>query len=54
MLLTTSGEIVDKRIFSKFAINFQAENQKEEKRLLAESEKSINELAEKLTTFSPK
>jgi hypothetical protein len=38
--------------FTKFAMNFQAEHQKEEKRLLVESEKGINELAKKLTDMS--
>jgi hypothetical protein len=40
--------------FTKFAVNFQSENQKEEKRLLSESEKSINELTKRLTEISSK
>ena len=38
--------------FTKFAMNFQAEHQKEEKRLLAESEKGLNELTKKLADMS--
>ena len=40
--------------FVKFAMYFQAENQREEKKFLAESDKNINELTKKLTEISAK
>ena len=40
--------------FVKFAMIFQSVSQKEEKRLLTESEKSINELSERLAAISSK
>lgn len=40
--------------FVKFAMNFQSASQKEEKRLLTESEKSINELTKRLAEISSK
>ena len=40
--------------FAKFAMFSQSVNQKEEKRLLSESEKSINELTKRLAEISSK
>ena len=40
--------------FIKFAMNFQTINHKEEKRLLSESEKSIDEFTKRLAEISSK
>ena len=40
--------------FIKFAIVFQSENHKEERRILTESDKSINELTKRISEINSK